>query len=84
MAVTTTRTVNVEMTYTDYTTRNYKVPLNTTQSSMVKTAIRNFNTAAADANSSVAQTFLSDSGARVGSITNATIVEKQEEEIYHA
>lgn len=84
MAVTTTRNVNVELTYTDYTTRNYKIPLNTTQSSMVKTGIRNFNTAAADPNSSVAQTFLSDGGARVGSITNAVIVQKEEEEIYHA
>lgn len=84
MAVTTTKTVNVELTYTDYTTRNYKIPLNTTQGSLVKTAIRNFNTAAANANSSVAQTFLSDGGARVGSITNATIVVKEEEEIYHA
>lgn len=85
MAVTTTTTVNLELTYDDYTTRNYKIPLRTgTTTSTVKTAITAFNTAAGDANSSVAQTFISEGEAKVGGITNAIIVEKQEEEIYHA
>ena len=83
MAVTTTKTVNVELTYTDYTTRNYKIPLNTTQGSLVKTAIRNFNTAAADQTGAVAQTFLSDGGATVAEITSAVMIETTEEVLFN-
>lgn len=84
MAVTTTFTANLELTYADYTTRNYKIPLQTEAAPYVVSKIQAFNAAAADSNSSVSKTFLSNGGAQVGSITEATTVYREEEEIYHA
>lgn len=82
MATTTTSTVRVKLTYHDYTERNYNIKWNGT--SDVANKIRAFNTAAADTNSSVYQTFLSENGAGPTAITEATTIVKTEEEIYHA
>jgi len=81
-----TFTINVELAYTDHSERTYKIPYNGERTAAgyaaAKQAIRNFNTAAADANSAVAQTFLSKSGAPAAGIMNATLVEVTEEVIY--
>lgn len=84
MAATTTQTINLELTYKDYTTRTYKVPLQTGAETQAKAKIRAFNTAAENDASSVAQTFVSNDGSAVAGITAATIVYRTEEEIYHA
>lgn len=88
MSTKTSDVIQVEMTYTDYTTRNYKIPSKTgfTQEGMdaAKAGIRAFNAAASSASSATAQTFLSATGAPVGSITDATLIHTEEEEIYHA
>lgn len=83
----TTTTINVELTYTDYSTRTYKIPtpeppVTPEQTEAVKTAIRNFNTAAQTQDSSVQQTFLSENGAPVASINEATVVVREEEVLY--
>lgn len=84
MAETTTLTMNVGLTYTDYSTRTYKLPIREmpTELEPFKTAIRNFNVAASSASSSVAQTFISDNGAPVASINEATLVIRTEEVLY--
>lgn len=81
----TTNTIQLELTYTDYSTRTYKIPLAEYTSEGIataKTAIRNFNTAASTAGSSVQQTFLSEDGAAVARISDATVVNRTEEVIY--
>lgn len=80
----TTTTINVELTYTDYSTRTYKIPTPEPpeETTAIKTAIRNFNTAAQTENSSVRQTFLSENGNPVASINQATIVTREEEVLY--
>lgn len=83
---TTTNTIQLEISYTDYSERTYKIPYKRDISEgteATKTAIRAFNTAAADSNSAVAQTFLSNTGAPAASITSATLVKKTEEVIYN-
>lgn len=82
MTTTTTKTVNAKLTYADYTERTYKIPWK--ENNDVTAKIKAFNTAAASPGSSVQQTFLSDNGAAVVAITDATTVIKTEEEIYHA
>ena len=86
MAAETTMTLSVGLTYTDYSTRTYKIPYRGTDDdsdlNTVKTRIRAFNTAAQTDGSSVKQTFLSENGAQVASIGEATIVERTEEVIY--
>lgn len=82
MATKTTKTVNAKMSYADYTERTYKIPWNGNNDVTAK--IKAFNTAAASQSSSVQQTFLSENGAAVVAITDATTVIKTEEEIYHA
>lgn len=82
MAVTTTRTVNLKASYGDYTERTYKIRWN--GNADIATKIKAFNAAANNDASSVAQTFLSENGARITAITEATTVVKTEEEIYHA
>lgn len=86
MSTKTSDVIQVEMTYTDYTTRNYKIPSKTGFEGMdaAKAGIRAFNAAASSASSATAQTFLSATGAPVGSITDATLIHTEEEEIYHA
>lgn len=82
---TTTRTVQLEVTYGDYTTRNYKVPWQ--EGVAVEAVIRQiqaFNTAAATEGSSVKQTFLSESGTAISGITDATTIVKMEEVLYSA
>lgn len=83
----TTDTINVELAYTDHSERTYKIPYNGEKTAegyaAAKQAIRNFNTAAADSTSAVAQTFLSKSGAPVAGIMNATLVEVTEEVLYN-
>lgn len=81
----TTNTIQLELTYTDYSTRTYKIPLSSYTSEGIaaaKTAIRNFNTAAGTADSSVQQTFLSEDGANVARISDATVINRTEEVIY--
>lgn len=83
-----TTTMNVGLTYTDYTTRTYKLPFHTPPSTSeeteaMKTAIRNFNTAAQTDGSSVKQTFLSENGAQVASIHEAIVVIRNEDVIYN-
>jgi len=74
------------MNYRDYTNRTYKIPYNRESSAestaATKTAIQNFNTAAADPTSAVAQTFLSDGGATVAEITSAVMIETTEEVLF--
>lgn len=82
MAVTTTRTVSLKMTYADYTERTYKI--NWQGNADVADKIKAFNAAASNDAGSVAQTFLSENGARPTAITDATTIIKTEEEIYHA
>lgn len=82
MPTTTTSTVRVKLTYQDYTERNYNIKWK--NNADVTAKIKAFNTAAADASSSVSQTFLSENGARPTAITEATTIVKTEEEIYHA
>lgn len=85
MATTTTTTIQVELTYTDYDTRKYNIPFESYTAegvSAAKTALRNFNTAAATADSSVQQTFLSDGGAPVARINSATLINRTEEVLY--
>lgn len=86
MATVTTKTINVELTYGDYTTRTYKIPVDGEGDifTPAKTQIRAFNTAAADPTSSVYQTFVSKDGAHVASITDASVIFRTEEDIYHA
>lgn len=78
----TTRTVNLKLTYEDYTERTYKIPWQ--GNADVTTRIKQFNTAAAIDQSSVRYTFLSENGAPPTAITEATTIVKTEEEIYHA
>lgn len=82
MAVTTTKTVSLKMTYADYTERTYKIKWQ--DNNDIATKIKAFNAAAENDASSVSQTFLSENGARVTAITDATTIVKTEEEIYHA
>lgn len=82
MAVTTTNTLNMKATYGDYTERTYKINWN--GNTDIATKIQAFNQAAASASSSVAQTFLSENGAQITAITEATTVTRTEEEIYNA
>lgn len=88
MSTTTSDVIQVELTYRDYTTRNYKIPSKNgfTQEGMddAKAGIRAFNAAASSASSATAQTFLSATGAPVGSITDATLIHTESEVIYHA
>lgn len=79
--------MQLKMSYRDYTTRTYKIPYNredTAESiAATKTAIQNFNTAAADQTGAVAQTFLSDGGATVAEITSAVMIETTEEVLFN-
>lgn len=82
---TTSDTMQVELTYTDYDTRTYKIPFqNYTAEGIAaaKTAIRNFNQAAQTENSEVRQTFISNNGASVASINSATLIHRTEDVIY--
>lgn len=87
MATTTTNTVNLELGYADNTERTYKIPFSTEYTTEnideMKQRIRSFNTAAADANSAVSQTFLSKRGSRTIGVLNATFVQATEEVIYN-
>lgn len=85
MAATTTYTMDVQLTYTDYATRTYKLPIRNTPEDLepMKAAIRNFNTAAQTDGSSVKQTFLSENGAQVASIHEAIVVIRNEDVIYN-
>lgn len=82
MATTTTQTISLKLTYEDYTERTYKTAWQ--GNTDIANRIKAFNTAAANDASSVAQTFLSENGARPTAITEATTIIKTEEEIYHA
>lgn len=84
MATVTTDNIQVELTYTDYVTRNYKIPLQSGAVTQAVAKIKAFNAAASDPTSSVTQTFLSESGAPVAGITAAIVIHREEEEIYHA
>lgn len=81
----TTNTIQVELTYTDYDTRTYKIPFQSYTAEGVENAknkIRAFNTAAATSDSAVQQTFLSNDGARVARISGATLISRNEEVLY--
>lgn len=83
---TSTDTINLELAYTDHSERTYKIQFNGEKTAegyaAIKQKIRNFNTAAADSTSAVAQTFLSKTGAPAAGIMNATLVNVAEEVIY--
>lgn len=87
MSSTTTNTINVKLTYSDYTDRTYKIPVRGEMSqetyNAAKEQIRAFNTAAANVGSSVKQTFVSVNGQPVTGITDATLVTTEEEVIYN-
>lgn len=82
----TTQTMQIELAYTDHSERTYKIAYNRESTSEAWTAmkqkIRDFNTAAADSNSAVAQTFLSKTGAPAAAIMSATLVTRTEDVIY--
>lgn len=83
----TTNTINLKVGYEDYTERTYKIPYvgtSTMNYDAVVTKIKEFNTAASTQDSNVKQTFLSENGAQITGITDATIVRREETEIYHA
>lgn len=86
MSLTVTNSITAKLSYTDYTERTYKIPVNGEMSQEIfdnaKNQIRAFNTAAQNPSSSVAQTFTSVNGAPVASITDATLITTEEEEIY--
>lgn len=82
MAATTTSTINLKLSYADYTERTYKIEWRGNTDIAAK--IKAFNQAATNDASTVTQTFLSENGARPVAITDATTVVKTEEEIYHA
>lgn len=84
--------MRVRMLYVDNSERLYTMDLGdsinetATYNAVVanaKARLIAFNQAAADTTSNVAQTFVSNSGARVESITEAEIVTTEEEEIYN-
>lgn len=79
-------TINVEIAYTDHNERTYKIPFNgeitTEKVNQSKQKIRDFNTALADTNGAVAQTFLSSTGAPAAGIKSATLVMREEDVIY--
>lgn len=82
---TTTNTIELELAYTDHSERTYKIPFQNLSQEGVEAsrqAIRDFNTAAADATSAVAQTFLSNDGFPVARIMTAVIINKVEDVIY--
>lgn len=87
MSTVTTNTMQVGLIYNDLSERTYKIPYNMDSSAealgYAKEAIRNFNTAAATAGSEVNQTFLSDDGATVARVKNATLIVKREDVIYN-
>lgn len=80
---TTTKIVQVEMTYADYSTRNYKIPM--TDEATATTArerIAAFNEAASVPSSSIATTFISDNESPVVRISSGTIIQTTEEVLY--
>lgn len=79
---TVTRTINLKATYGDFTERTYRIKWQGNND--IAARVKAFNTAAENQDSTVAQTFLSENGARLTSITEATTIVKTEEEIYHA
>lgn len=81
-AATTTQTIKLTMTYADYTERNYTTAWQ--GNTDIANRIKAFNAAAADPQSTVSKTFLSENGAAPTAITDATTIVKTEEEIYHA
>lgn len=82
MSVTTYK-IKLTMSYADYGTRSYTLPVYTAPNSTnVKSAIAAFNAAANTAESDVAKTFISDYGAAPIGITEAEIDTITEEVIY--
>ena len=86
MATTTSKTINVELAYTDHSERTYKIPYNRDETSSewedMKDKIRAFNTAAANESGAVANTFLSKEGAKVAGVKSATLITTTEDVIY--
>lgn len=80
----TTKTINLDLSYTDYDERTYKIAYQDDMTlERAVNAIQAFNTAAAIPNSQVAQTFLSKNGAPVARITSAMILQRDEEVIFN-
>lgn len=84
---TRTSTINVEIAYTDHNERTYKIPFNgeitTEKYNQSKQKIRDFNAAIqAEPDGAVAQTFLSQTGAKAAGIKSATLVMREEDVIY--
>lgn len=82
MATTTTSTLNLKLSYDDYTTRTYKTDWQ--GNADVAARVKAFNLAAADPSSSIKQTFVSENGAHITAITSATGTTRTTEDIYHA
>lgn len=83
MLSTTTRIIQIEMTYGDYSTRNYKIPM--TDEATATTAreqIAAFNEAASVSGSSIANTFISENESPVVRISSGTIIQTTEEVLY--
>lgn len=81
----TTTTINLDLSYTDYSERTYKIPFdpeNITGQQCID-RIQAFNTAAAIPTSNVAQTFVSKTGAPVARITAAMVLTRTEEVIFN-
>lgn len=79
---TMTSKIKLGIIYTDYSDRTYNINNNNAAANEVKEKIAAFNTAAADPNSSVAKTFISEGGAPVARISEADMIYTQEDVIY--
>ena len=86
MSTTTTNKIKLTAIYTDYEERTFNIPNNWQPEdyASIKSAIANFNTAAASIGSSVNQTFVSNGGASIARIKAAEVIETTEEVIYSA
>lgn len=83
---TVTNKIKLTAIYTDYEERTINIPnkYGFEDYASIKSAIANFNAAAASIGSSVNQTFVSNGGASIARIKAAEIVETTEEVIYSA
>lgn len=86
LSSTTTNSIKIDMTYGDYSTRSYTLPMQDMSSegiSAAKAQIRAINTATQDSLSSVHKTFVSEDGYGLERITDAVIITKTEEVLYN-
>lgn len=84
------KTIKAKFAYADATTRIYTIDINHIPDAQLSTfanhavaRVNAMNTAAEDTSSSVAQTFVSNNGARLTKISELSVVMSDEEVIYN-